>query len=61
MYQSNSNELQVFLLPTATLPRQWVDIPLLVAQAQLLADMHNPLAHCGWGKLLSALVGSTVG
>ena len=38
-----------------TLPELWVDVPLLVAHAQLLADTHNSLEHCGWDKLLSAL------
>ena len=51
-------ELQVLLPAMATLPKRWVDIPPLMARAQLLADIHNSLGHCGWDKLLSALLGS---
>ena len=42
----------------ASSPEHWVDIPLIVAHAQLLADTYNSLGHCGWDKLLSALHGS---
>ena len=58
MYWACGKELQVFLLTTATLPECWVDIPPLVARAQLLAETHNSLGHCWWDKLLSALRGS---
>ena len=47
IYQACSNELQVFLLPTATLPKGWVDIPLLLAGVHLLADMHKFLVYYG--------------
>ena len=39
----------------ATSPKHWVDVPPLVACAQLLADTHDSLGHCKWDKLLSAL------
>ena len=42
----------------ATLPEHWVDVPPLVARAQLLVDTHDSLGHCRWEKLLSALRGS---
>ena len=51
-------ELQVLLPAMASLPKCWVDVPLLVAHAQLLSDMHNSLGHYGWDKLLSTLCGS---
>ena len=53
-----SKELQDLLLATATLPKCWVDILLLVAHGQLLVDTHNSVGHCGWEKLLSTLHGS---
>ena len=48
-------ELQFLLLATVTSPQHWVDVPLLGACEQLLADTHSSLGHCGWDKLLSAL------
>ena len=58
MYWACSEELQVLLPAMATLPEHWVDVPLLVAHAQLLVDTHHSLGHCGWDKLLGALRGS---
>ena len=55
MYRACGEELQVFLLAMATSPERWVDVPLLVAHAQLLADTHNSVRHYGQHKLLSAL------
>ena len=42
----------------ASLPKHWVDVPPLMAHAQLLVYTHNSLGHCGQDKLLSALHGS---
>ena len=58
IYWVCGKELQVLLPATATSPKRWVDVPPLVAYAQLLANMHNSLGHCGWDKLLSTLRGS---
>ena len=58
MYWACGKEVQVLLLAMATSPEHWVDVPLLVAHAQLLADTHVSLGHFGWDKLLSALCGS---
>ena len=58
MYQECVEELQVFIPATATLPKCWLDLPLLVACAQLLVNTHNSLGHCRGDKLLSALCGS---
>ena len=55
MYQVCNNKLQVLLSTTATLPKRWVDVLLLMARAQFLADMHDSLGHCRQDKLLSAL------
>ena len=55
IYQAYCKELQVLILAMATLPECWMDIPLLVAHAQLLVDIHDSLGHCRWDKLLSAL------
>ena len=55
IYWVCSNELQVLLLAMATLPKHWVDIPMPVAWAQLLADTHDSLLHCRRDKLISAL------
>ena len=45
IYQACGNELKFILLPTATSPKLGVDIPPLVAQVQLLVDMHNSLMY----------------
>ena len=58
IYRVCVEELQVLILAMATSPEHWVDIPLLVAHAQLLADTHDSLGHCRQDKLLSALQGS---
>ena len=58
MYWVSGNELQVLLPAMATSPECWVDVPLLMAHAQLLADTHDSLGHCGQDKLLSTLRGS---
>ena len=55
MYWVYGKELQVLLLATATLPEYWVNVPRLVACAQLLADTHDSLGHCGWDNLLTAM------
>ena len=55
IYWACSNELQVLLLATATLPECWVDILPLVALVQLFVDMHDSLGHCEWDKLLGTL------
>ena len=48
--------LQVLLSALATLLEHFVKVPPLVAQAQLLADVHDSLGYCGWDKLLSTLL-----
>ena len=58
MYWACGKELQVLLLAMATLPERWVDVPPLVARAQLLVDTHDSLGHCRQDKLLSSLHGS---
>ena len=58
MYWACGEELQVLLPAKATLPECWVDVPLLLAHAQLLVDTNNSLGHCRQDKLLSALHGS---
>ena len=58
IYRVYGRELQVLLPATPTLPECWVDVPPLVAHAQLLVDTYDSLGHCGWDKLLSALCGS---
>ena len=55
MYWACSKELQVLLPVMATFLERWVDVPPLVAYAQLLVDKHDSLGHYGWDKLLSAL------
>ena len=52
IYQACGKELLALILVTATSPECWVDVPPLVAHAQLLVDTHNSLGHCGWDKLL---------
>ena len=47
--------MQVLLPATAISLECWVDVPLLVVCAQLLADTHDSLGHFGWDKLLTAL------
>ena len=50
--------MQVLLLATVTLPEYRVDLPPLMAWAQLLSNTHDSIGHCGFDKLLSALRGS---
>ena len=47
MYWAFSNKLQVPITAMLTLPECWVDVPSLVAWAQLLVDIHDSLGHCG--------------
>ena len=47
MHRACGKEFQVLLLAMATSPKHWVDIPLLMARAQLLVDTHDSLGHCG--------------
>ena len=46
------------LPPTGIIPKQWAEIPQLVARVKLLAGIHDFLAHCGQEKQLSTLCGS---
>ena len=51
-YHMQDDELQV-LLPAAGHRKEcWVNVPLFVCRAQLLADIHKDLAYCGRNKLL---------
>ena len=62
IYWAGGNELQVLLLAMATLSKCWVDVPLLVACAQLLADTHDPLEHyAGRISCLAPCMGSVGG
>ena len=58
MYWACGKELQVLFPATATSPECWVDVPPLVARAQLLVDTHDSLGYCGQDNLLSTLRGS---
>ena len=52
-YHTQDDELKVLLPAAGHRKERWVNVPPLMCQAKLLADIHKDLAYFGCDKLLS--------